>query len=997
MPDVSVMQKNIFTLLIFILAFFTITSNAQYYTSGADPASVKWKQINTDRFRLVFPEEFAEPATELALFLDSIAPRVEASLNHKPRKIDIIIHGRSTFSNGFVSWAPRRIELYPSPDQNNYGIDWLKQLAIHEYRHVVQIDKLRQGFTKVASWFTGEQATGAVLGAYLPMWFMEGDAVITETTLSESGRGRLPAFSQPLKARLSRYGYDDFDKAYLGSYKEFVPDYYKMGYHFTAAVRQRYGAEIWEEVIDNVGRNSWSLIPFREAIRKTGYRNQRLLYNAVFDSLATAWRNYDDTLKTSDFAFIARGNDDYTNIEYPVVTEQGDVFAQITGPGQRTRIVNISSSGDIETIAYTGSRNSDPITANERWVAWTEFTPHIRWNNADYSIVRVYDRFTKQTSTLTSRTRYFAPALKTGSDTMAVVENTTGYQFFITLIDMWKGKAIKRIPTPGNAFPMHPSWSDEKDELVLVLLSDSGKSIVSLNTKTNQWETLRKPAFDEPKYPVKRDHYFWYTASTQNSEEIFRTNIKTGITSQLTQSRFGATFPSLRGKDSLIYSNYTPTGYQLVKIPAWQTVKEGVEPADLTNDLVKKLKIQEPRIQTNYKPDTFGIRPYSKWNLINLHSWAPAYIDIDNQSLYPGLSLMSQNLLGTMITRAGYNAAKSKSREKFNIGLTYRGWFPIIDFDLKWGDYKESFGNNMYESTTRLFTLEQQGKENHISLEAGTRIPLDLSIGKWRRLLQFESRLSWQNISNRNYEQSFFIIGNNGNLIETGENNMIYIPDIDYWGMEYSAYFHNKLRGTARDVNTRWGQSFSFIFRHTPWGNYNAGKVYGISSRLYFPGIGQHHAIRIDNEWQNKINGEEIDTNLPYRMYQKFGDLLDLPRGYEYITNDNMYVFNGTYQMPLWNPDWSLPGLIYIKRFRLNLFFDAARAKFKLEEKETGLTYYYTNTFTSKGIELMSDFHAFRFVLPFSIGYRGGYRDADRSFFHEVVFSTSFDSFLINK
>lgn len=295
-----------------------------------------------------------------------------------------------------------------------------------------------------------------------------------------------------------------------------------------------------------------------------------------------------------------------------------------------------------------------------------------------------------------------------------------------------------------------------------------------------------------------------------------------------------------------------------------------------------------------------------------------------------------------------------------------------------------------------LFILEQQGKSNQIKLESGVRIPLDFSAGKWRRLLQSRARLSWQNVSNQSYEQSFLTLNNNGELARTGETNTIDIADVDYWGMEYSLYFHNKLRGNSRDVDTRWGQSANILFRHTPWGNYNAGYAFAISSQLNLPGLAKHHAISIGNNWQTKISGDETSSSAPYRTYQKFSDMLNLPRGYESIYNDDLYVFRGTYQMPLWNPDVSIAGMAYIKRFRLNVFFDAAYSSYELDIKETGEIFNFSDTFTSSGFEILSDFHAFRFVLPFSIGYRGGFRDIDNTFFHEAVFSTSFDNFLIN-
>ncbi len=989
-------------LLIIAFLILTFRLSGQYYSSGADPASVRWQQINTERFRLVFPVEFSTPAARLALYLDSIAPLVEATMHHRPRKIDVLIHGRSAYSNGFVSWAPKRIEMYPNPHQNIYSVDWLEQLVMHEYRHVVQIDKLNQGFTRFATWLTGQQATGAVLGAYLPMWFVEGDAVVTETTLSHGGRGRWPVFSQSLRARLTAYGPDSYDKAYLGSYADFVPDYYKMGYHLTARIRAKYGSEIWSDAIRNTGRNSWSLTPFRRTLKKATGKNPKNIYNDIFNELTQEWQQQDQKLNPSPFTLIQQSTDDYTNYQHPVVLPDGSIITAVSGPGQRQRIVEIKPDGSSKILVYTGNRDDEPLAANEKWMVWSENKPHLRWPNADHSVLRVLNRNSGEISIISPFNRYASPGLKAGSDTLVTVESTQGYRFFITLLNLSTGNVIKRIPTPENAYPLHPSWSDRPGEVVVVLLEKSGKSIAALNTADETWQTLRPSALDEPRYPVKAGNTLWFSASTTEAEEIFRLHLPSGQTRQVTRARFGATSPALTSQhDTLVYADYTPRGYQLASTPVMQTIADKeTTPANLTTPLVKKLTEQEPPrhdgARQRVEPPPLDTRPYSKWNLFNLHSWAPININLDDEAINPGITLMSQNLLGTAITTLGYNAAPSRSREKFQAGFIWAGWFPILDLDVKWGDHQQHF-NEVYANETDTFSLTQLGgKGRQLKLETGVRVPLVLNKGPWFRMIQPRARLSWQNISNPVYQQTFLTLDDDDRLIESGRRDTISMfRDIDYWAMEYGLYFHNLLRGTTRDAGTRGGQSAEIIYRHTPWGNYNAGQQLAIYARLYFPGIGRHHALAITNGWETTLRGDEFESNGKYRTYQTFGNLLDPPRGYSGLLNDQMYLFRSTYQMPLWNPDASMANLAYIKRLRLNLFFDAARTRLEMNYKENQPALVYKNNYTSTGIELMADFHLFRFVLPFSAGYRGGYRDGDNTFFHEAVFSTSFGSFLV--
>lgn len=57
------------------------------------------------------------------------------------------------------------------------------------------------GIFKPLYYIIGEQAAG-VASFFLPVWFLEGDAVSTETAMSNGGRGRLPEFNMVYRAQM---------------------------------------------------------------------------------------------------------------------------------------------------------------------------------------------------------------------------------------------------------------------------------------------------------------------------------------------------------------------------------------------------------------------------------------------------------------------------------------------------------------------------------------------------------------------------------------------------------------------------------------------------------------------------------------------------------------------------------------------------------------------------------------------------------------------------
>ena len=102
---------------IFTLSVISSSSlYGQYYTAGNDPTRVRWRMIRSEHFRMIYPAEIDSLARVYLYTLENIRPRVTASLNIDPRPIPVILHPYTTQSNGVVTWAPKRMDLFTSPD-----------------------------------------------------------------------------------------------------------------------------------------------------------------------------------------------------------------------------------------------------------------------------------------------------------------------------------------------------------------------------------------------------------------------------------------------------------------------------------------------------------------------------------------------------------------------------------------------------------------------------------------------------------------------------------------------------------------------------------------------------------------------------------------------------------------------------------------------------------------------------------------------------------------
>ena len=217
-------------------------ASAQFYQAGNDPFS-RWSQMGTEHFRVVYPRGMDSLARAYAVDLEKWHPNVGASARMAPGSLQfgrtpVILHPWSPYSNGSVAWAPKRMDLYTHPEA--YGSipqSWMTQLTTHESRHVVQMQLAYRKPFRWLNYVIGEMWSGGVSALYTPPVFLEGDAVVAETALTASGRGRTSDFLNYYRVAFDNGDWRDWYKWLYGSFKKAGPDHYTVGYMTVAGMR----------------------------------------------------------------------------------------------------------------------------------------------------------------------------------------------------------------------------------------------------------------------------------------------------------------------------------------------------------------------------------------------------------------------------------------------------------------------------------------------------------------------------------------------------------------------------------------------------------------------------------------------------------------------------------------------------------------------------------------------------------------------------------------
>ncbi len=506
-------------LLPLVFFFFFSTAQAQFYSAGVDPSGVHWKQVKEDRIRIIFPEGYEIQATTLLEHLKEVKKEAIQTLPAKIPSISVVLHNQTAQANGFVTWAPKRMELFTLADQNTYPQDWLRQLAVHEFRHVVQISNLRQGMTKVLSVLLGEQAIGAVLGLYIPTWFLEGDAVSFETAYTKVGRGRTPAFFIPYVSMLDKYGSFCYEKAVFGSYKHFVPDHYVVGYHLVSYSRFYFGERIWKSVLDNVARRPYSITPVSHELKKwTGLSK----YKWYRWSAQQIQMQYADKIvsakKLSTYFNTNQQANDFVSYRFPHYINDSIVIVEKSGLSYVKEWVLIDHKGKEQHIAFPGYYNIYNTSASQGKLYYTEYRFDKRWTHRLWSDVKELDVVEKKKKKLTRKKYTSSPAAR--AEKLTYIQQNK-FNVFELIVSTGINKELLHFDSPQNQMLFTPTWESDSTIVCIALNKEKGKYFIRLNVTKGQWTDLSQPLFYDINQPLVWKKYILHRGAYESKEQVY--------------------------------------------------------------------------------------------------------------------------------------------------------------------------------------------------------------------------------------------------------------------------------------------------------------------------------------------------------------------------------------------------------------------------------------------------------------------------------------------
>lgn len=978
-------MNRLHTILLCLLAAGSLHAQQQLLALGANqnPPGVSWQHLQSPHFRIIFPREIAVDAQAIARLLEQNHYAVGASLGVRPGPLPLVLHTRTTISNGFVSLAPRRSEWYNTPPQVGLTgpLPWYNLLAIHEFRHVVQFDRLNHGLNRLLYYGLGETGWLAGAGFSVPTWFFEGDATVMETALTPGGRGRQPEFLMPIRTLLLSGRHYSYYKMFLGTCREWPANPYEYGFLLTTWLRRQHGAQLLPDLLKSTA--NLSLLPFRfswSLRRRTG-RGIMASHRAMLAELDSLYRT---NRKTQAGPPVQRWNRDnhgfWTAFQAPRWSGEGSAVVCKYGMSDQAALVRIQPDGREEQLLHPQGMDESPVSVAGNLLVWAERLPDPRWGYQDSRAIQSVDLGSGRRRTIAANNRYFAPALAPDGLTIAVIACERDNSCQLVLLDARSGAEIRRFPNPARDFLMTPAWSPDGHFLALSRVTAAGRGLCLIELKVGTITDLVPPGPYTLATPVFCGRHILFSSNDGDTEQIFAAEIRGRGLARVTSRPFGAFYPapSPDGR-RLLFNDYDAGGLHLAEMALDTTQWLALEQLpEMENEWFAPVAAQEeiarsipavtpaaaagsassaaapnlatqvaaaptlaaptPAPQVAAAPPEWPVTSYSAWrDLPRIHSWE---LRADAVARTLGASLFAHNLLRTLQASAGYDYDRDQKRGAASLNFTWARWYPLLEAGIVYGERATSF--------SRADAGLQRCSWSEKSLQGGLRLPLTFSRRGYTTRLTLQSglRLTW--------------IGSISDTRAFGrwENRQGWFRSAGY-GVEFLRY-----RKSRADILPVRGQALQLGYDHSPWQSDYHGERFYLSGTLYFPGLARRHgfALQADYEHQRAEN---------YR----YDSAIRHPRGYPERFHEKISRVAVDYALPLLYPEKNIWALLYIQRLKGRLFTDYGRGT------DSGLT----TSYRSSGLELSADVNLLAQPVIFELGLRASWRWHEGSWYTEAL------------
>ncbi|MCA6129119.1 hypothetical protein [Thalassolituus oleivorans] len=628
------MEQRFVLLLVCLWSFMAVAEPVAW-----DGTAKSWLTRGSEHFQIHYPqgEQYEETALHALDLAETVHKQLIPFFGTVPAtKTQLVLVDDFDISNGWATFSPfPQIRLFSSPPQDINGLEnndeWMAALIRHEYVHILHMEMAR-----------GIPANGRKVFGRLPFFFphaltpplfIEGLAVYFETNPT-LGIGRLQSnfYEMQMRAEVRSGEFDELGEA-VASLREWpYGKHYLYGAYFIDYLVRTYGEQQLQRYLQQYSKQILPYIMQNDVARTVFGKN-----------FAQLW---DDFRKDMLVRFAA--DPEQTYVEGRSIADSGFRTLATTVLGDRL-FVNYANDQDRAELRVYPTDSSNAQAADGDFLTYTKGITDLDVNaegviaasrRLSYSSGRLEnDIFIWQNNDwtrLTSEQRLRKVRWLPKGERLVASRMVAGISelYLLTLNGemslLWRGVA-------GDVLGDFDVSPDGLSIAASIKRPDQGWNLELFSIADHVWTPLTNSLSIESAPEYTPDGSLLFTA---DYDGVFNIYLRTseGDVSQITQVESGAFSPRWRD-GSVVYQQYTVTGYQLREIP----MLSALPPALTVTDV--------PIGMHNYpnpvliSANSSVAEPYSPLKTVRPYYWLPAWEITDTNSRV-GLQTGGMDALG---------------------------------------------------------------------------------------------------------------------------------------------------------------------------------------------------------------------------------------------------------------------------------------------------------------------------------------------------------------
>ena len=557
---------------------------------------LSWYTVESGHFDIHFscrgrPDSSSlQMAREVSRIAEEVHATLTPPVGWTPRaRTQIVIADFYDYFNGWAAPFPNNtITIIPTPpagSKSNEG-DWLRTLILHEYSHILQIDRVAGAAKALRNVF------GRIImpNALAPAWLDEGYAVYNETRFTDFGRLRSAEYDMMARAAADSGRLLPVDRCGGYELQRFpggdAPYLYGSLLHGHVASQGDSG--IW----DRYNRSRSTGLPFFE-----NYQARSVFGKSIYDlwdetqvSLIAAAARTSSHISESPVTQLRQLTHEGSWTDSPLWSRYGSRLYYISETGKEYPSIRmVDTAPGRTTVLHRGQVTGNlSLSPDGRLLAFAEL--NLAGGHYDHTDIFAFDLAYGGVRQLTHGQRARDPDFAADTSLLVFVSNNRG-QNNLNLLDLRTDKIAALTETEDHTAYQGPRFSPSGKWIAVGVNRPGGYADIELVDRRTGWTipVTHDRANDlSPTWSRTGKHLFFVSDRT-GIFNLYAYELATGKTFQVTNVLYGVFEPTISPDNRRIaVTSYSASGYDLsvtdLRAADWQPAPEFYDtlPRDMT-------------------------------------------------------------------------------------------------------------------------------------------------------------------------------------------------------------------------------------------------------------------------------------------------------------------------------------------------------------------------------------------------------------------------------